>query len=486
MVRNVRRLRRFFAEYLESRRGRLRRRGVALILVLASLTMLTLMLTEFQTEVSTDLGSALTKRDALKVEYAARSGINLTRLLIASEPSIRESLAPVFAMLQQPAPQIPVWNFADQVLGAFNDDIGRESFAAFAGVVFGDPTEHKLGLQGARFEVQVVEEESKINVNMPAGGGIFQQEWLVSQLTSVMAGEQFDLLFGNRDLDGNFSDRRSVCGEIIDFTDPNQDAHPCDPTTTTAQAGGPELDYYSQLKRPYQRKNAAFDTLEELRMVRGIGDAFWSKFVEPDPDDPQKRVFTVWTDERINVNSANAQVILALICSNAEEDQAVCTDPVQAASFLSLIGMVRAVSGGAPLFASPSDFRRTMEGQSKSSIFAKLKDTLGLPTVKFKGEIEKLVTTTSKVFSIYATGILETGKRETRRRIQAVVDFRKAPLPGAATLQSNTPGSSPSTSSTTGAPPVPSVQLPEGASPDALTNLFRPNPAGTVIYYKVD
>jgi len=43
-----------------------RRRGVALILVLGALTILTVMLTEFQDETSAELGSALSERDALK------------------------------------------------------------------------------------------------------------------------------------------------------------------------------------------------------------------------------------------------------------------------------------------------------------------------------------------------------------------------------------------------------------------------------------
>src|SRR5688572_9125028 len=101
------------------RAGRRRRRGMALIMVLAALTVLTVMLTEIQDESSAELGSALSARDALVAEYAAKSAVNLSRLLIAAEPTIRQPLAFLLGNTQ-----IPVWAFADSVLGAFNDTTG--------------------------------------------------------------------------------------------------------------------------------------------------------------------------------------------------------------------------------------------------------------------------------------------------------------------------------------------------------------------------
>ena len=69
-----------------------RRRGMALIMVLAALTVLTVMLTEVQDESSAELGSALSARDALIAEYSAKSAVNLSRHLITvgrETPTIR-------------------------------------------------------------------------------------------------------------------------------------------------------------------------------------------------------------------------------------------------------------------------------------------------------------------------------------------------------------------------------------------------------------
>src|SRR5690606_9194539 len=151
-------------ERSKRRRGR---RGVAFVLVLGALTILSVMLTEIQDESSAELASALQVRDALVAEYAAKSGTNLVRLLIASEPTIRAGLTPMLGMLfGGEVPQIPVWEFSDQVLGVFNDAAGTEAFVSFSGL---DLSQGKnLGLPGAAFEIRVVDEDSKINVNAAA------------------------------------------------------------------------------------------------------------------------------------------------------------------------------------------------------------------------------------------------------------------------------------------------------------------------------
>ena len=150
---------------------RRRRRGMALILVLAALTVLTVMLSEIQDESSAEFGSALSARDALVAEYAAKSAVNLSRLLIAAEPTIRRSLTLVFALVGGPR-QVPVWAYADRILGAFNDLDGADSFASLAGV---DPKLGKnLGFKGGGFRLEIVDEDSKINFNVAARGDVDQ------------------------------------------------------------------------------------------------------------------------------------------------------------------------------------------------------------------------------------------------------------------------------------------------------------------------
>src|SRR5690606_32380022 len=125
-------------------------RGVAPLMVKGTLTILTVMLTEFQEGTSAELGSSVASRDHVRAEYAARSAVNLTRLLLAAEPTIRGPLA----LLTQGA-QIPVWEFTDVILGAFNDVDGSATFEGLSGMRIEDG--RNLGLENARFEITVVD-----------------------------------------------------------------------------------------------------------------------------------------------------------------------------------------------------------------------------------------------------------------------------------------------------------------------------------------
>lgn len=472
--------------WIARRRRRSQRRGIALILVLGALTVLTVMLTEFQDETAADFGSALSARDQLKAEYAARSGINLSRLLIASEPTIRKALLPLSMLMGQGAmPQIPVWEFANEVLGAFNDKQGNQDFAALAGVDVADGT--NLGMKGEGFDVKIVDEDSKIDLNIAARGDAFSEARLAQELMGLMAGPQYDPMFENPDADGAYSDRRTICGAIIDWADSDQEAYVCDPNSGAGAQGGAEDSFYQLLPHPYRRKNAAFDSLQELHLVRGISDDFWDTFVDPDPNDPDKRTVTVWGQGKVNVNTANPQTLLAVICGDAPQS-AACTDPTEAMKFLSLVGILRSLTRGAPVFFSSKVFVAALEGQG---MFAAIFKAAGLKPIKLlsASEMLKAITTDSKVFSIYSTGHVKSGKRETQVRIHEVVDFRGAPPPlppivanAAEAAAAGRTGATNQTNTTQNS----KSNLPAGASDDAISAAFRPSPAGNVLYYRMN
>lgn len=486
-------------------RARRRRRGVALILVLSSLTILTVMLSEIQDESAAELGSALTARDALIAEYAARSGVNLTRLLIAAEPTVRKSLQPILQlMMPGGTPQIPVWEYSDRIMGAFNDAAGAEAFQSMAGF---DMSQGKnLGMTGASFDLTVVDEDSKINLNEPARGGAFNQSRLASTLIGLMVNPANDPLFEARDADGQFSDRQTICSAVIDWTDPDQDSYVCDPSNPTAQTAAAEDSFYDLLKKPYPRKNAAFDSLQELHRLRGFSDDFWATFIEPDPDNPQKRNVTVWGQGTININTANAQTLLAFICSQAPSSR-MCSDPAEAIKFLGVVEAVRmSPLGGVPMFSSPKMFIKALSAKSAPAAgkagatpsggggggyMSEMFSALGLEPVTFLSEsqAEKMLTVESKLFSIYATGVVKSAKRETRVRVHAVVDYRNAPPPGAAT-QMNQAAQALNAANAAGAT-TPTTTPPAGsANPNdpnqVLAALLKPAPGGTIIHYKVE
>jgi general secretion pathway protein K len=447
------------------KKRRRNKRGVALVLVLGSIAIMTVMLTEFQDEATGELSAALADRDALKAEYLAKSGINLARLLVAAEPIMRQPLSFLVKT------QIPVWEFSDKILGAFNDKEGSADFMALTNT--DTSTGKNLGIEGGRFDVQIVDEDSKINVNLAARGDAFTQIRLAQELLGAMAGDQFTPLFERRDRDDNFTNRATVCGAIIDWADPDEDLNECDPFSATPNTKATEDVSYQLLKTPYFRKNAPYDSLEELHLVRGVGDDFWATFVDPEPSKPKKRVMTVWGQGAVNVNTANAQTLLGLVLSGSKNSK-MWSDVTETQKFLFGITMMRALLPGIPLFRSGDDFINGMKGQ--------MAQTLGITPIQWDAEdrVKKAVTAESKVFSIYSDGVVPGYQRKTRVRIHAVVDFRSAPAPAAAptpTGTTSTPTPAPAPSATTGA---------AAGALDPITAANQPNPGGTIIYYRME
>ncbi len=468
------------------RKRRSTQRGVALIMVLGALTVLTVMLTEFQTESAADLSNALSHRDSIRAEYAAQSGLNLARLLLASEPTIRKAAAPIFLLMGGRSFQIPVWEFADMVLGAFNDSDGNQRFEKLAGVRLEEG--ENLGLEGAGFELTIVDEDSKINLNIPAKGDAFGQVRTGTAIATLISGPQYDPLFENRDADGQFTDRQTFCSALIDWTDPDTQAAVCQIGSDTAQTAAPEDSFYQLIGQPYVRKNAAFDSLEELRLVRGMSEDIWANFIAPDGGDDKKRPVTVWGQGEINVNTANAQALWTLICQYAVDNTPMCVQPEEAIKFLSIVSMVKSFTAGVPLFSSAKGFVNGMGGKG---MFGAILAAIELQPVQFKSpnETMKAVTTESKVFTIAVTGYVRSKKRETNVRLRAVVDMRGAPPPAQAITdalsalgvpEGSIPGATPRTTPAAGA------ALPEGASEGAVAGYFKPDPAGRVIYYRVE
>ncbi len=457
---------------------RARERGIALIMVLGAIAVLTVMLAEFQDETSTELAASVAERDGVQAEYIARSAVNLSRLLIASEPTIRTAISPLFMMMKKKPPQLPVWEFSDRILGVFNDKDAQSSFASGLGLDMADGK--NLGLEGGNFELKIVDEDAKINVNLGASNDIAHIR-LAKELMGMMIGPQYNPLFEQKDSTGNFTDRMTVCGAIIDWADPDEMGFSCDTSQNAPTSAGVEDAFYQLLPIPYRRRNAPYDSLDELHMVRGVTDDFWATFVDPDPTKPEKRVITVWGQGAVNVNTANAQTLLGVVCSGAPAAE-ICSDPIQAQTFLTGVTMARGITMGAPLFGSTQDFIQMMKGQGQ---MGPMLASLGMKPVKFLSESEfgKSITTESKMFSIYAVGVKPGYKRDTRLSIHAVVDFRTAPaLSGGPLPGTPTPAGS---STPTGQSPASQVQA-NANSAASLAQAMQPSTGGAVVYYRIE
>ena len=186
---------------------------------------------------------------------------------------------------------------------------------------------------------------------------------------------------------------------------------------------------------------------------------------------------------KININTTSPRTLLSYVCAWAVPDTPLCNDQTgeMPAGFLTTMAMAQGMFAGIPIFRSPKQLREALEGKGQMASFL---ETAGIPKITFLSAngFEGGLALESKVFSIYADGYVRQGKRETRVRVTAVVDFRKAPSVEdlvAKALESSTAGQS--GDSQTG-----DETEGEGQSPIGITGALVPSTAGRVIYYRVN
>lgn len=412
--------------------GRRRERGVALVIVLSAIAILAVLLADMHENTGTGFAVATSERDRVQAEYMAKSGLNLTRLLIKEEPRIRMIVAPLYQMMAgRPPPQLPIWRLANELLQPFcNYDDAAESFSSL-----GSDLRSAQGLEGlpGTCEIVAVAENSKINVNSPLfSGGDIARRSIAMQVFSLLGGHvspsPYDPLFSNLDADGQYTSRLDVISALIDWWDQDTTRTVFDPGRNTVTTGGPEDDLYARLDDPYPIKNAPFDSLEELRMIRGIGDDFWATFVEPDPDDPDARLLTIYGSGSVNPNEAPPEVLLGRLCSFVPATT-LCADPMEGMKFVQLLRTARSMIP-VPFFTTPADFLNFVQGRGgERDLYPMLLGFLGpgnplvftpiLIPPEAERELSGTFVTSAQILSLHVTGFAGRAKV----RLRTVVNF---------------------------------------------------------------
>ena len=385
-------------------------RGMALLMVMIALIILTAMTADFMEGNKVYLQTAVTHRDSVKAEYLAKSGVNLSRLLLSvqSLPMFKDAL------------NFPFWQFADMILEPFTAHQGEGSLAEDA-MGFNLDDAEGLGLpEGQEFTLNIVDEESKLNLNLGAHPTSPLKQLVFNSMMAMMEPEMYNSIFEGDDYRSDVTREEVIC-EIFDWADPDEDA---------CTGGGGEEAYYSMTDPPYERKNAPFDSLQELHFVHGIGDDFWSAFVEPDPLDPSTRTFTIWGPGKVNINTAAPSTLVASLCMMATEPNGnnPCLNPYSpfVQNLVTLINNMINMRTILP-YSSVKEFINGLENpiESPQNLLAVMSGAqLTGITLANKQAANTLFTTKSQVFSIYAEGnVTNPLTGDTKKRIHAVVDI---------------------------------------------------------------
>jgi general secretion pathway protein K len=240
---------------------RARERGVALILVLWTLAAVSVLAAEFARAMHDEAASTRNFKESTHARMVAMAGVSEVILALKAR---REA--------------------GDKRIETQEED--QDNPDPVRALSHGDGQWVHATFRGNHYEVRVLDEAGRLSLNKTTG-------------------DQLRLIFQNLEVPEN--DAEIIADSIVDWRD-RDDFH---------QPNGAESEYYEGLDRPYRAKNADFDTVEELLLVRGVThDIFYGHDDIPGLRD----IFSIFNKKaRLNKNSITPQVMQALTGMKRED-----------------------------------------------------------------------------------------------------------------------------------------------------------------------
>ncbi len=281
-------------------------RGIALIAVAGALAMLGVVTSEFTTDADVEYEAAKNVQNDMRAHFLARSGMNLSILVIKVQTDILDRY-------RQYIGDIQLADYLPMFVGAFG---GSKEEVASLGALVGalDTSAIKgLGLTEGEFDIVVTTDDGKINMNC-ANGSQASRQALQTQLEAMFFPVAYDEIFQREDAEGWRRDRPTQVAALIDYVDRDNARYGVD--------GTPEEYGYENNRDDYLPKNNYIDSVDELKLVRGVDDRFWTLFGS---------AFTVYGGCKQNVGAIqDVNVIASIIYISAKNpDDPVLRDPAK-------------------------------------------------------------------------------------------------------------------------------------------------------------
>jgi general secretion pathway protein K len=228
------------------------KRGVVLLLVLATIALFTVMVVNFSADEGLDMQLAYNFRDSMQAQYIARSGVEAAIALLKKDDLAYDS--------------------EDEDWGSFNE------YAMGASQYLGSQT-----ITGT-----VTDESGRFDLNSMAKAE--GQTYRINQFKKI-----FELL----EIDISPTELTDLGNAVRDWIDKDDDDG----------GNGAEEKYYQSLETPYHCKNAPFDSPEEILLVKGMKPEY---YYGTETYKGIKDYVAVGTGGTVNINTASDIVIRSI------------------------------------------------------------------------------------------------------------------------------------------------------------------------------
>ena len=228
------------------------KRGMALLLVLMIVALMTSLLTDLAFSTMVDMRLTETFRDSTKAYYLAKGGINAGRMILQEDRNKYDSLDETWSK------------------GVINYPVGEGSVT-----------------------IRIEDQDGKLSLNGMVNGNNPQ---------TIMT-DRFYRLLVVMGLD-RLADPAELTAALIDWIDTGND--PYTEIHTDGQSlpvSGAEDIYYQSQAQPYKSKNGPLETLQELSLIKGFTPEV-IKQISPH--------LAVNGSVAVNINTASAEVLMAL------------------------------------------------------------------------------------------------------------------------------------------------------------------------------
>ncbi|MFB6351493.1 MAG: hypothetical protein ABEN55_08540 [Bradymonadaceae bacterium] len=294
-----------------------RPRGVALIIALVTITVLSVAVVEYAYSTRVNLNMAVNAKNKVKSYFLARSAVNLSWLLLnfqyalqnesdkaaGNDDSAGGSCNPQMISVAMRRSNFQMYQYMDLLMRPFNN--GKLE-TPVGGINLSDAGVDGFGKLSGNFDVDITPESGKLNINRFATQKVKQDD--LAEFCTTIADSRYTEVFRRDDEDDQVLDQYRILRYIVDYIDLDEQNLPLtNHCSLDGQGSGSEKSQYDDLERNIEPRNAKLTHLEELHQVYGVTDAFMDAFGDK---------LTVYPVGKPNANNAEMPVFYSILCRN--------------------------------------------------------------------------------------------------------------------------------------------------------------------------